>query len=146
MAATSLDRALRSILARFPTATSVSVCNSFGLVILRVTKGEFLTSQAVDNDSVNLAANEQAGDFAVRFGVTADALDKLSLGSCKSTIARLESSTVVQAALFPLVLNVELDSDAPTSVLELDEVVALLLPTLVSVLEPLRAEAEAQTG
>lgn len=134
-APTSLERALRAVLDRSPAARAASLCNSFGLVIARVARE--------GGDDGGAAGGDADADAAVRFGVTADALDKLALGACASTVARLPHATLVQAALFPLVLNVELHPAAAPG--DVDGVLALL-PALLGVLEPVRAEAEAQTG
>lgn len=172
----SLEAALGAVLARCPSTIRIVVANSFGLPIL--------SPAAPGHDNGGRAVAATDGDAAVRFGVSADALEKLGYGKVLGSVlvcapgnsgcpagADAASNGVggaghcnrvlVQHALFPLVVTVELavgphaggtgdgDTTSGAPVATGGDVEALqstLLPALAGVLEPLRAEAEAQTG
>ena len=128
----SLDRALRAVFEVSQSAYSVCVANSFGLPVAKASR-----------DGNNSGTHVDDGDAAVKFGVTADALEKLSRGKANATAVKLERCWLVQQALFPLVLSTELAGSATTA--EVDALLAWL-PKLAAVLEPVREAAEAQTG
>jgi hypothetical protein len=175
----SLEAALGAVLARCPSAVRVVVANSFGLPIL--------SAAAPGHDSGRpdtRAAAAADGDAAVQFGVSADALEKLGYGTVLSSVLvrapgggvrqspagggvdgigvgrnTTTTTVLVQHALFPLVVTVELavaapsvngvgDGASPAAATggDAELLQETLLPALAAALEPLRAEAEAQTG
>lgn len=124
----SLREALVSAARAAPGVRHVGVSNSYGLPVFGVCA------------SGHEASASFSADAAVTFGVCAEALERLCAGKLAATVTAGAGETLVQRALFPLVLTLVLEPGADV------DAALHALPALAAVLEPVRAAAEAQTA
>ena len=128
----SLRAALSDALRALPGCEFVLVSNLYGLPILRAAAPAPARAAPPDPEPLETI-------FATVFAMTAEQLEKLSLGRASALVAGYGSHVVVQSAMHPLVLALVARDGADGA--DVDAVLAAL-PALHRVLEPVRARAE----
>jgi hypothetical protein len=134
----SLRAALSDALRALPGCEFVLLSNLYGLPILRAAAPASAPAPAPARAPLEPEPLETI--FATVFAMTAEQLEKLSLGRASALVAGYGSHVVVQSAMHPLVLAL-VARDGAAGGADVDAMLAAL-PALHRVLEPVRARAE----